>query len=346
MAERARVSNKDILVVGASLGGIEALRKIVAELPADLPAAIFVALHTAPSSPGILGKILDRAGPMPATNAVSGERFRLGQIYVAPPDHHLLLDEDDRLLLTRGPRENRFRPAIDPLFRSAALSYGPRVIGCVLTGYLDDGTAGLYAVKQRGGTAVVQDPFDAEAPSMPQSAMNFVKVDYCVPVSEMAALWTRLVRESADLQGVAPVSDELDFEVQIAKERKLPDAELVKMAAPTVFTCPECHGTLLQLVEKGRVRFRCHTGHAYSVDSLLTETAEYVETSLWNAIRSIQENAMLMRHVAQHLKETGQTDSASRLIGKASEAEQRAALLATVRRESPGPNETVEEAVN
>src|SRR5919112_699348 len=168
-----------IIVVGASGGGIEALRTLVSGLPADFPTPICVVLHTSPQAPGILCDILARVGPLKATNAVNGERLRPGHIYVAPPDYHLLV-EPGKLRVTKGPRENRFRPAIDPLFRSAAQVYGPAVVGVVLTGNLDDGTAGLWAIKQLGGTAVVQDPRDAPAPSMPASALRGVRVDHCV----------------------------------------------------------------------------------------------------------------------------------------------------------------------
>src|SRR5687767_8151066 len=184
------MSNR-IVVIGTSAGGIDALRTIAAALPADFPAPIAVVMHSAPDSPGVLHEIIDRAGPLSALRARNGQRLEAGRIYVAPPDRHLLI-EPGRVRVTRGPKENRFRPAIDPLFRSAAQVYGPAAIGVILTGNLDDGTAGLWAMKKLGGTAVVQDPSDALFPSMPTSALTHVPVDHCVPLSEMVPLLARL----------------------------------------------------------------------------------------------------------------------------------------------------------
>ena len=188
---------KDIIVVGASAGGLEALRVIVGALPADLSASLFIVMHTAPDAPGILADILNLAGRLTAKSAKDNELIRPGTIYVAPPDRHLLI-EATVVRVTLGPGENRFRPAIDPLFRSAAQTYGPRVVGVILTGYLDDGTAGLLMVKQMGGTAIVQDPSDALVPFMPQNALDHVNVDYCLPINEIAPLLVRLSETVAD----------------------------------------------------------------------------------------------------------------------------------------------------
>jgi two-component system chemotaxis response regulator CheB len=186
--------HRDIIVIGASAGGIKALKELAAALPEDLPAAVFVVLHLAPTKPSILPQILSRAGPLPALHPSNDQPVETGYIYVAPPDHHLLL-RDGRIRVFRGPKENAHRPAVDPLFRSAAAAYGPRVIGVVLTGALEDGTAGLSAVKSGGGVAVVQDPFDALQPSMPQSALRSVRVDYCVGLAEIGPLLIRLNSE-------------------------------------------------------------------------------------------------------------------------------------------------------
>jgi len=188
---------KDIIVVGASAGGLEALRVIVGALPADLSASLFIVMHTAPDAPGILADILNLAGRLTAKSAKDNELIRPGTIYVAPPDRHLLI-EATVVRVTLAPGENRFRPAIDPLFRSAAQTYGPRVVGVILTGYLDDGTAGLLMVKQMGGTAIVQDPSDALVPFMPQNALDHVNVDYCLPINEIAPLLVRLSETVAD----------------------------------------------------------------------------------------------------------------------------------------------------
>lgn len=316
---------KDIIVIGASAGGLEALRALAAGLPADFAAAVFVVLHTSPESPGLLPAILGRAGPLPAVAAEDGERLRTGRIYVAPPDHHLVV-EPGVVRATRGPRENRFRPAIDPLFRSAAQTYGPRVAGVILTGYLDDGTAGLWTVKQLGGTAVVQDPADALVDSMPLSALRHVEVDYCLPLAEIAPL---LVRLSGDVveEGVHEVPEETRIEVNIAKSREALKAGVLKLGEPSNYACPECHGVLLQLKEEGRIRFRCHTGHAYSLESLVAEIDEAIEESLWNAIRSVEEKILLMRHLAEQVGGKGNGAAAERFRRLAQTAQRRADLV-------------------
>ena len=318
---------KDIVVVGASSGGIEALQQIARGLPADFAGSLFVVLHTSPESPGFLPQILEAAGPLPATNAADGERIRPGRIYVAPPDHHLLL-EPGRVRLTKGPKENRFRPAIDPLFRSAAQVYGPRVVGVVLSGNLDDGTAGLWAVKRLGGTAVVQDPEDALFPSMPRSAMRNVEVDYCVPLGGVAPLLVELAAAPAAEKGTPDVPEVMEIEVRIAKEDNALEAGIERLGEPSIFACPECHGVLLQLEEERHMRFRCHTGHAYSPDSLLAEITGTVEDSLWSSIRAIEETVLLMRQMAAHINETHEDGGAAELfLARAEEAQRRAELV-------------------
>lgn len=319
---------RDIIVVGTSAGGIEALRLLVAGLPEDLAASVFVVLHTSADSPGLLADILGRAGDLPAHNATDGERIRPGRLYVAPPDRHLLI-EPGVVRVTRGPRENRFRPAIDPLFRSAAQVYGPRVIGVILTGYLDDGTAGLWTIKRLGGTAVVQDPADALVDSMPLSALSHVKVDYCVPLSEMAELLARLTSEAAE-EGAYEVPEETKIEVSIAKAQQALEVGVLKLGNPSNYACPECHGVLLLLKEENRFRFRCHTGHAYSVESLIAEIDEAIEESLWSAVRSVEEKVLLMRHLAQHVSATDKGTSAENFLAHAATAQRRADLVRRV----------------
>jgi two-component system chemotaxis response regulator CheB len=320
------VPTKDIIVIGASVGGIEALRTIAGGLPQDFPASVFVVLHTAAEAPDVLADILDRAGSLPAAYATDGEHIQAGRIYVAPPDRHLVI-EPNRVRLTRGPKENRFRPAVDPLFRSAAQVYGPRAIGVILTGYLDDGTAGLWAVKQLGGTAIVQDPQEALAPSMPASALRQVRVDYRLPVAEIAPLLVSLTTAPLEEEGVYEVPKEIDIEVRIAKEHTALDAGVLKLGEPSNYTCPECHGVLLQLHEEKRIRFRCHTGHAYSVDTLLAEITEGVEDSLWNAIRSIEESVLMLRHMAEHLDGSENSHTSEKFLAQAQEANRRADLV-------------------
>ena len=317
---------KDIVVVGTSAGGIEALRSLVAALPADFPASVFVVQHLSPDAPSLLSDILGRAARLPVSSARDGERFRPSHVYVAPPDHHLLLERGGVMRVTRGPKENRFRPAVDPLFRSAARAYGPRVVGCVLTGNLDDGTTGLLAVKQQGGMAVVQDPSDAFAPSMPRSAMRHVKVDHVLPLAEIGPLLARLAAEPAEERS-RPVSDELDIEVKIALEDKAIEAGVLGLGGPSNYACPDCHGVLLRLKSEGPMRFRCHTGHAYTADSLLAGVNENVEDSLWNTIRALQEAEMLLRHLAEHLGAGRQSGQAEALLDRAADLRRRADLV-------------------
>ena len=318
---------KDIIVVGASAGGVEALQKLVGALPRKFPASMFIVQHMAPQSPSVLALILDRAGEVPVVEADDHMEIKPGRIYVAPPDHHLLIEPGGYLRTTRGPKENRFRPAVDPLFRSAARAYGPRVIGIVLTGGLDDGTAGLWAIKRRGGLAVVQDPEEALATSMPLNAMRYVKIDYCLPLTEMAPLLVRLASEPAEEEGAYPMSDEMEIEVNIARETNAKEAGVMKLGEKSIFTCPECHGALLEMKEGDRYRFRCHTGHAFSISSLLAELTENIEHSLWNSIRSIEESTMLMRHLAEHLNGSEPQEMIEMLQQKAQEAQRRADLV-------------------
>lgn len=314
-----------VVVIGASAGGVHALSRVAAGLSADFPGAVLVTMHTAASGPGLLPEILRQAGPLPAEHAQSGEHIEPGRIYVAPPDRHLIVEAAGRLRLSRGPKENHARPAVDPLFRSAALSFGPRAIGAILTGHLNDGSAGLRAIKLCGGIAVVQDPGDAEAPSMPASALRVVEPDYCLPLAEIAPLLTRLVSE-AKRRPVHPevaVSKDLEIEAGIAAEDQALLAHVTKLGEPSLFTCPECHGALLELNDKKPLRYRCHTGHAFTADTLLACVKGYSEDAVWNSIRALQEAAMLMRHMASHARNIGHSGFAEELVQEARTAQQR-----------------------
>jgi len=317
---------KQVVVVGASAGGIEALRELVAGLPADFPAPVCIVLHTAPQAPGVLDSILSRSGPLPARNAADRDRLEPGRIYIAPPDCHLLV-EPGRTRVTKGPRENRFRPAIDPLFRSAAQVFGPAAIGVILTGNLGDGTAGLWTIKQLGGTTIVQDPADALFPAMPQSALDHVRIDYVLPLSEIASLLLRLTAEEvAAPTPAAPTPESVEVEVRIAKEAPPLEVGLEGISEPSPFACPECHGVLMKLKEGGPIRFRCHTGHAYSIDSLMLAVSEAIEEALWNAIRALEEGDMLLRTVGEHVR--GHDGSqAKALLTRAAEVKRRSEAL-------------------
>jgi two-component system chemotaxis response regulator CheB len=320
------VFKRDIIVIGASAGGLTAFETLVSQLPSNIPAAIFIVWHISPDYPSILPEILARASLLPVAHAIEREPLKPGRIYVAPPDHHLLV-EPGYVRLSRGPRENRFRPAIDVLFRSAARYYGSRVIGVVLSGSLDDGAAGLYAIKEQGGIAVVQDPSDALHSSMPRAAMKAVAVDHCVPIIEMGALLAHLVDKAIPVEEVNSVSDKMDIEVGVAREDKGLEMGIIKLGDFSPYTCPECHGVLMQLKEGNLIRFRCHTGHAYSLNTLLTEVTQSIEETLWDGIRTIEASEMLMIHTAKHLREINEHEAADLLLQKAEDAKRRANLV-------------------
>jgi two-component system chemotaxis response regulator CheB len=315
-----------IIVIGASAGGIEALRVLSAGLPPDLPAAVCVVVHTAADAPGILHRILNDKAGLPVIDVTQGMRLAAGRMYVAPPDHHLIV-EPGTLRLSKGPKENRFRPAIDPLFRSAAQVFGPAAIGVILTGNLDDGTAGLWAIKQLGGITIVQDPADALYPSMPTSAARHVEVDYSVTLPEIAPLLARLAGQSPDDGRAVPVPESVEVEVKIASEQNAIEAGVERIGDPSPFACPECHGVLLRIKGSHPFRLRCHTGHAYSAESLLAAVSEGIEDALWNAVRALEEGGLLLQHLATHHHERGDSVTSQSLAAKAGEAHRQSNVL-------------------
>jgi two-component system chemotaxis response regulator CheB len=293
------MARRDIIVVGASSGGVDALSRMVAAFPADLEASVLIVLHMAPSFPRVLAERLGAAGPLPAAEAVDGETMRPGQIYVAVPDHHLLIQES-KLRLTRGPRENHSRPSINALFRSAAYYCGERVIGVVLTGQLDDGTAGLWAIKDRGGLAIVQDPEEAAYPSMPRSALKQIAVDYTLKVAEVGHALRLLSREEVVMTDRStPASGAIGVENSIAMGASALEAGVLGLGHPTLFTCPDCNGTLLEIKEGPTTRFRCHTGHAYTERALQSRTLMEIEKSLWITLARLEERELLLERVPQ-----------------------------------------------
>jgi two-component system chemotaxis response regulator CheB len=325
-----------IVAIGASAGGVEALKYLAGRLPQGFPAPIVIVQHLAPESPGYLPEILARAGPLPAHNAADKQVLEAGHIYLAPADYHMLVKQGGYIRLGQGARENRVRPAIDPLFRSVAVAYGNGAIGVVLTGSLDDGTAGLAAIKGCGGIAVVQDPGDAAVPSMPQSALRHVVVDHVVPLGDIASLLTALVKAEppTDMREVAAMTRELDMELKMAAGETA-DVDMARLGEPSLFTCPECHGALVELRDKAPLRYRCHTGHAFSAVSLAAALRESTEASLWSTVRAFQETAMLMRHIARHANTQEPAALVRDLERYAEEAERHARALQQIRLEQP-----------
>lgn len=313
-----------MVVVGASAGGIEALQALVAGLPADFPAALCVVLHLHASSHSSLPEILSRAGPLPAHHPHDGETIRPGCIYVAPPDHHLLVD-GDTLGVKKGPKESRFRPSVDALFRSAAHTRAPRVIGVVLSGVLDDGVSGLWHIKRVGGVAVVQAPEDAAFDPMPRHALEQVEVDHQGVAGELGALLDQLVRAHAFDDPTLNMDDQnrLALEVQIAADGPRSPASVSQLGPYTPFTCPECHGTMVQLEEGGGLRFRCHTGHAYTAHALLAELSDAIEDKFYQTQRVMEESFLLLGRLGQPLPKA----RALALRAQAQVMEQRARAL-------------------
>lgn len=300
---------RDIVVVGASAGGVEALRDLISRLPADLPAAVLVVLHVSPQGPSRLAEVLGRPGGLPVKAAVEAERIRPGQAYVAVPDRHLLV-ADGRLVLGRGPQENFHRPGVDPLFRSAARAYGPRVTGVVLSGMLDDGTAGLAAVKACGGLAVVQDPEEAVFPDMPLNALRGVEVDHSLPVAGIAALLTMQAQEPAD--GSAAPCREVEA-IQLESEMGMTVDEtrrtLQKIGRSASIRCAECQGPLWEMKDPRVLRYRCEVGHAFTAQSLENGQGEMVERALWSAVSALEEKAVVCRRIAERSGKRGQVVS-------------------------------------
>jgi two-component system chemotaxis response regulator CheB len=291
------MAKHDVVVIGASAGGVEAISRIVAELPRDIRASILVVLHISRGR-SLLPEILTRAGALPAAHPTDGEPLRQGQIYVAPPDHHLVVDASSvRVVHTAS--ENGVRPAVDPLFRSAARAHGPRVIGVVLTGALDDGTAGMMAIKEAGGVTVVQDPGDAFAPGMPRSAIAAGVADHIVPLRDIPLLIAALTEEDAPPVPLPAGGPHLrQMEPDLAQTR-LAVRDVDRPGKPSVFTCPECHGTLWEADESGVLRFRCRVGHVYSAESMLSAQTDEVDRTLWIALRTLEERAALSHRLAE-----------------------------------------------
>ena len=306
-----------VIVIGASEGGVAALRLLAAGLPAGFPAAVFVVLHVG-AHKSELPELLSHAGKLPAVHPRTGDTIHAGHIYVAPPDHHLTV-EPGYMRLTRGPRENWARPAIDPLFRSAALAYRADVIGVILTGALNDGTAGLFAIKESGGTTIVQDPDDAVNAAMPRSALAHVAIDHCLPLARLPQLLMRLVADKADLASASRSN--------LATARGQHMTADYTHARPVAITCPDCGGALRRTELGSLTQFRCHIGHVYTAEVMIEAQSLAVERSLETALRSLGERSELCRQMGEKATAAGDTPAREHWDAAGTDARQEAVAL-------------------
>jgi two-component system chemotaxis response regulator CheB len=321
----SNLMRRDIIVIGGSSGSLGPLKAMVRELPADFPASIFIVNHVSPTHESYLGAILMRHGRLPAATAVHGEAIRPGRIYVAPPDHHLII-EHGYLRLWRGPKENHTRPSINPTFRSAAKAYGPRVIGVILSGLLDDGTAGLIAVKVNQGVVVVQDPEDAEHDEMPRSALRYIEADYVVPAARLAPLLLELTQETIET-GVTSMGEPADKHSQQVKQDIAAIEAGEKANALTMMVCPDCSGPLWEFREGEFKHFQCRVGHKFSPESILASHAETLERALWVAVRTLDERSSLTREMANVARHTASETVIQRFEREAEEAARNAEII-------------------
>jgi two-component system chemotaxis response regulator CheB len=321
------MAHRDVVVVGASAGGLEALQRLLADLPANLDAAVLVVLHTSNHEGSALSNILDRAGPLLVLHPQDGALIRKGRVYIAPPNVHMMVVED-RVHLVPSPRENLHRPAIDPLFRSAAAAYGARVIAVVLTGLLDDGTSGLMVVRASGGEAIVQDPDTATFASMPRSALKQVPDAHVLPLERIPEMLVRLTRERLSGEAAAvqfpPYADK---DIKIAEFDMSEIANDARLGSPSEFACPACGGVLWEIVERGFLRYRCRVGHAFTVKYLEADQHQAIESALWAALRALEESISLSRRLAKRATDWHQTAVRDMYQERASTKENHARIL-------------------
>ncbi|WFU82095.1 chemotaxis protein CheB [Bradyrhizobium sp. CIAT3101] len=318
------MTNRDILAIGTSAGGFDALRFLAREFSPDFPAAVVVTIHLSNQFRSELDAILTQAGPLPASFAADGEKLKRSHIYIAPTERHLIV-ENGKLRLGSGPRENNARPALDPLFRSAALCCGPRSVGAVLTGTLGDGAAGLQALKQSGGVTVVQDPSDAAFSEMPATALLRSQPDHVVSLAGMPALFEKLARQPAG--ETRPVASSLEYEVNVASGGRGSMNEMDRIGNRSVLACPDCHGIMWEINQGELVRYRCHVGHAYTAEIMSVALDENLKRAFGSALRALAERTALARKLEAQASASGQTRIAESWAAKAVEFEAEARVI-------------------
>ncbi len=313
-----------VVVIGASAGGVRPLEELVAGLAPGFPVPVLIVLHLSATHRSLLPQILLKAGPLHAVPAADGATLVPGRIYVAIADHHLLI-HDGHVRVSKGPKENHFRPAVDVLFRSAAYHFGAGAIGVVMSGSLADGSSGLYAIKRLGGTAIIQDPEEAPYSSMPLSALRRVDVDHVLPATSIGLLLNDLACAPT---GPEP-GDALDYrraikvELDVAAADSAYERGIMEYAEPSAYSCPDCHGVLFRIREGNAHRFRCHTGHAYTTAALIEQCTESIEETLWQAVKTLQETSALLKEAATVVEQNGHGTAAEELLDKAAQIEQR-----------------------
>ncbi|TMJ33718.1 MAG: chemotaxis protein CheB [Alphaproteobacteria bacterium] len=324
------MANRDILAIGTSAGGVDALRHLAREFPADLPASVLVVIHLSNQFPSALDAILTQAGRLTATFASDGEALQKSHIYLAPPGRHLLL-EGARLSLGSGARENHARPAIDPLFRSAALCCGPRSVGVVLTGTLGDGASGLMALQQSGGITVIQDPNDAVYPEMPITALTRVKPDHVASLAGMPALLKGLLDQPQGSR--VPVPERIKYEVEVAKGGRGTMQQMDRIGRRSVLACPDCHGVMWEIDEGELIRYRCHVGHAYTAELMSVALDENLSQALGSALRALEERVALAERMRTQAIESGRDKLAKEWSDRVREFEhEQTIVLNSIRR--------------
>ncbi|HEX8576298.1 MAG TPA: chemotaxis protein CheB [Flavobacterium sp.] len=301
MSEKTPINPKQVIVIGTSAGGLSALKKLLSQLQDDFPLPVLIVQHISADAIGnVMVSALRQSCKLNCLHAKTGDRLLPGHIYIAPSDHHLMIDQQLKLMVTKGAHENRSRPAINPLFRSAAVAFGNGVIGILLTGYLDDGTAGLKVIERCGGICIVQDPEDAEYPDMPNNAINEVQVDYIVPISEMGGLIYQLIYRKISKSPLIPKDILIEASIAARVSSDLDSVNALGDQAP--FNCPGCGGVLWEINHDSNPRYRCHVGHAYTAATLIAEQTMKIEETMWTALRMFEERKNLLVAMAKDKK--------------------------------------------
>lgn len=322
MSENPNATTRDVVVIGASAGGVEALPKVLHVLPAQFPAAVFIVLHMSPQRDPQLVHILSRAASIPVSWAEQGEKFSTGHVYVSPPDVHLLFT-DEHLRLAKTARENHARPSIDKLFRSAAATHGSRVIGVLLTGMLDDGVAGLRAIREAGGLAIVQDPEDAQFPELPSRALLAVAPDHTLPAVGIGAVLTKVAGVSVTRTAIP---EPVTLEAQLDAEGHVHPERMHVVGSQVPIACPDCNGPMWSVGDERWRRYRCYLGHVSSAREMLAQSGARVEGALWSAVRALVDRASTLETLAADAQRVGNGTSAEGYASRAREAREQAEL--------------------